>query len=555
MADNVFTGGFPVVPLSMAGTRRAVRGQPAANAADAAVAGGFGIPLAAPVAPPPSSAAPALAPVDMSATAPVGQRIEQAETYLKPYYLRSDEDIQEETRLQQEIVAAEGERLQAEQQLKQEQAQRRQDLLKKYGTDNAEALKAHNQRMASTPLPSFVPTQTSATDIAGIFGLMGVIGMSLGGKGQMSALGAMNAMTGMMSGWKQGRLDLYNQELKNFEKNYQAVLQQQANLEKDFEKVKALMKVDLEAASAEIDTIAAKYDNKVLAAVNRKNGAVAALKFIESRRQDTQKFGDKIAPLITADNRSMDAMRLEELRQKNRLELEDKRQKGRQAYATFKSGLEGKGGLKPPASVTDRYVVYSTLTDAANDAASTLRANPDLAKKLDQYRVQIAASENMGAAGYYALSPSIPADVRDFVLKISSMRDAYFLAVSGKAVTGSEQNRLRNTIPMPGDPAETLVTKLAGFEKTVNKMLETYRNLYPSLPNISNARNIDLRDVPLDPAAQDALNKDLEAGRVTKAPKTVDVDGLRQRAKQAIADGASAEGVKARFKEMTGRDL
>lgn len=420
----------------------------------------------------------------------------------------------------QEIVAAEGERLEAEQQLKQEQAQKRQELLKKYGTDNAEALKAHNQRMASTPLPSFVPTQTSATDIAGIFGLMGVIGMSLGGKGQMSALGAMNAMTGMMTGWKQGRLDLYNQELKNFEKNYQAVLQQQANLEKDFEKVKALMKVDLEAASAEIDTIAAKYDNKVLAAVNRKNGAVAALKLIESKRQDAQKLGDKIAPLITADNRSMDAMRLEELRQKNRLELEDKRQKGRQAYATFKSGLEGKGGLKPPASVTDRYVVYSTLTDAANDAASTLRANPDLAKKLDQYRVQIAASENMGAAGYYALSPSIPADVRDFVLKISSMRDAYFLAVSGKAVTGSEQNRLRSTIPMPGDPAETLVTKLAGFEKNVDEILKTYRKLYPSLPNISNARNIDLKDVPLNPAEQEALNKDLEAGRVTTAPSS-----------------------------------
>lgn len=64
-----------------------------------------------------------------------------------------------------------------------------------------------------------MPTQETAGDIASLFGLIGVFGTLVGGGGKQNAVAAMNAMTGMMSGWRQGRQDLYNRERQIFDTN------------------------------------------------------------------------------------------------------------------------------------------------------------------------------------------------------------------------------------------------------------------------------------------------------------------------------------------------
>lgn len=68
----------------------------------------------------------------------------------------------------------------------------------------------------------FRPTQETAADLIGLFGLVSFIGSSMSGQGKYSGLAAMNNMGAAMQGYRQGRKDLFEKEMKEFEKNVQS---------------------------------------------------------------------------------------------------------------------------------------------------------------------------------------------------------------------------------------------------------------------------------------------------------------------------------------------
>lgn len=209
----------------------------------------------------------------------------------------SPQKTAERERLQTQADQAAMDTKQTIQQGKINEAEQTQRVIKEYGTAERALVDQYNRKLADTPLPSFVPTPTTATDIASVFSLMGIIGMALGGKGQMSALGAMNSMTGMMTGWKQGRLDLYNQELKNFEKNYQVVQQQRKDMEADLGRARELLKTDLAAAQQEIAVIAAKHGSEVLKKLNAEVGPTRALEAFDRTAKDEKDMAERVFKL------------------------------------------------------------------------------------------------------------------------------------------------------------------------------------------------------------------------------------------------------------------
>jgi len=82
--------------------------------------------------------------------------------------------------------------------------------------EKAKADDAAYEPVKQMTVPKFVPTQETATDLAGLFGMLGVLGTAMGGKGKAHGMDAMSAMTGMMTGYTQGRKDLYENELSKF---------------------------------------------------------------------------------------------------------------------------------------------------------------------------------------------------------------------------------------------------------------------------------------------------------------------------------------------------
>lgn len=125
---------------------------------------------------------------------------------------------------------------------------------------------------SSRKMPTeFVPTQETAGDLSALFGLLGVFGTLVGGGGKQNAVAAMNAMTGMMSGWRQGRNDLYNREKQIFETNVKQLEARNAELRRSLESNLKLAQTDLDAAMANIRSDAARLGSSILLEQARAN--------------------------------------------------------------------------------------------------------------------------------------------------------------------------------------------------------------------------------------------------------------------------------------------
>jgi len=101
------------------------------------------------------------------------------------------------------------------------------------------------------PIPEFIATRETARDIGSLASLLMVAGSMLGGKGKQGALMAVQSMTGMMAGYRQGRMDLYQRERQNYETGLRQVQAQNQQLQQAFERSQRTAQTDLEAARAE----------------------------------------------------------------------------------------------------------------------------------------------------------------------------------------------------------------------------------------------------------------------------------------------------------------
>jgi hypothetical protein len=112
------------------------------------------------------------------------------------------------------------------------------------------------------PIPEFVPTRETARDIGSLASLLMVAGAALGGKGKQGALMAVQSMTGMLAGYRQGRMDLYQRERQNFETGLRQVQAQNTQLQEAFARSQRLAQTDLEAARQQfqVDAVALGAD-------------------------------------------------------------------------------------------------------------------------------------------------------------------------------------------------------------------------------------------------------------------------------------------------------
>ena len=124
---------------------------------------------------------------------------------------------------------------------------------------------ALNKQLSDNPLPTYVPTQETAPEIAGLFGLIQMTGALLGkaGGGQQSALRAMDAMTGMLTGWQDGREALYEKNRQDFEESLKDVQAKRQQLLDEYKRYMDLLPIDAAKAKADMSVALAKYAGPV----------------------------------------------------------------------------------------------------------------------------------------------------------------------------------------------------------------------------------------------------------------------------------------------------
>ena len=109
---------------------------------------------------------------------------------------------------------------------------------------------ANQKKKDEYPRPEFHPTKENLASMGALFSLVSTLGMLVGASGKMGANNAMNAMTGMLKGWQTGRKDLYEKEVKEFDKEYKRITDLRNEIEKQLEKTIQLRSIDKEASNA-----------------------------------------------------------------------------------------------------------------------------------------------------------------------------------------------------------------------------------------------------------------------------------------------------------------
>lgn len=283
--------------------------------------------------------------------------------------------------------------------------------------------------------PTFNPTEFNAPAAAELAGLTAVIG-AIAGAGRARA--ALKSMEGFTKGHKEGRADLYDREIKQYEKDVQA-WKDNVGMAKD----KLTQVIDLLST----DKIAALVKAKELDPLLQEGLALAKV-----RKGDYKGAMDVLNNALKA---------------------------GDQLDIALSKAAGKSSGLKPGVDLVNKHLMKMRLSGYANQMQESLK-DPEFAKKVDQYRALAFAQEQTPIADQL-LQKNIPEDIRSFLILAKRFRNEVYKTESGMNVTSYEQLRQYGAVPQPGDSARALVTKLQTLEKGMRDDLSNEQRVFPDL--------------------------------------------------------------------------
>lgn len=178
------------------------------------------------------------------------------------------------------------------------QARRKLTAAQKYAEDiQAEEIRKERDAFEAQLAKPFLPTQQNFSDLATMYSLIGVLGFAIGAGGKGNALQAMSAMNGMIEGYREGRIDLYEKERDAFEYNAKALKTKVDSLNNKIKEIAELAKVDYEKADMEADVMFAEEGATFLKNYKDKVGLVGTIKML----QEKVKAGEKLFEFMTKE--------------------------------------------------------------------------------------------------------------------------------------------------------------------------------------------------------------------------------------------------------------
>jgi len=125
------------------------------------------------------------------------------------------------------------------------------------------ALKEEHQKGLQEASP-FAPTKETATDLAGLFSLLTVATMGSGGAGRYKGMATLASLTGAMKGYNEGRKELFNKDIKNFEENLKSIQSHNDKINKLYQDGMDSLSKNQELGEQKIKEAAALDNNGVI---------------------------------------------------------------------------------------------------------------------------------------------------------------------------------------------------------------------------------------------------------------------------------------------------
>jgi hypothetical protein len=415
---------------------------------------------------------------------------------------------------------------------------------KQYATDIRSDIDANQLKKDEYPRPEFHPTKENLASLGALFSMVSTLGMIVGSSGKMGANNAMNAMTGMLKGWQTGRKDLYEKEVKEFDKEYKRITDLRNEIEKQLEKSIQLRGIDKEASyAAGQQAIALAGTNSVLGNMLNKGNVEGALKLLDSGlnlefkvKESKQKEEELRLKRIQNDKRNNEIL----VKPDGSVTVIDKNTLAMtvfpadSAFAQNVAGAQKIGAkdsnIKVPKEIVQAHILRENLIPKIEEALPIL----DRLNKEGKWNTLTTLLKSQDTAGFNQAEWVFKDDPQaiDLIRTLAFFRSKEF-ETAGKALTKTENQILSSLYQSGARPFEAVNNNLLQSLSQLNSEQLKLERQYPNLQSGTISQIQPRENVPLQ--APQIQTKPMPTGDKLKTYATDYFNGDEQKAKDYLA--------------------
>jgi len=329
---------------------------------------------------------------------------------------------------------------------------------KDYAQKSREDVEQIESKELEYPRKEFHPTKENAESLGQLFSMVATFGLLVGNSGKLASQNALGAMTGMLKGWQTGRKDLYERELKEFDKEYKRIQDIRTDLQNSLNRLNKLRITDRDAALKEEAYLSAiAGDQSVIGAYAKNKNLQAIQKALDS--------GEKLDMEVTK-------IKNQSAQFEKNLQMQRDRMQSQENIAALKATGQGiKGALPKNEKTRDTYAArYQTIKNL-EDIESLLK-DPKYAKlitPLTKFTPDVLANLQ---EGFPELSS-----------KLARITQIEF-ETGGKSLTSKEQEILAPIYQWKGLTADALKQKLNEAKKQISERQQLEEIYYPGFKEL-----------------------------------------------------------------------
>ena len=320
---------------------------------------------------------------------------------------------------------------------------------------------------------AFEPTRENLPELTQLFGMLTAATFLAGGKGRQSGMGALAAMTGAMEGYRKGQKEVFNNELKEFDKRIREVQAHNQNVRNKLNDALTTLKTDREAGMAKLKGLEMEIAGSQAQLKLRRGDIQGVVKSLQEEQKAVSQALGKAADM--EQRAARDAQRY--AAEQARLQQGERRLGLLEAKAAGAGAAEGGKKIKMTTGPENRFRGATESLIAINNIADKLK-DPAVAKAFDDsrlFRTLLESPTELFPIQRYigtSIFQSLPPAARELFTEIAMARNDYFRQISGQAVTGSEGARNFFATVAPTDTSEVILNKIDTLRPKFVRSLE-----------------------------------------------------------------------------------
>ena len=318
---------------------------------------------------------------------------------------------------------------------------------KEFGDTTRKLYQEAENKELEYPRPEFHPTKENAESLGQLFSMVATFGLLVGNSGKLASQNALGAMTGMLKGWQTGRKDLYERELKEFDKEYKRIQDIRTDIQNKLQKAIQLASTDKETSNLlKQEVIALFGTNSVGGKLMAQGKDKAAFDLLTNTTNIDEKIKDRQQTAYLARQRML------------------------QSAEQFRLTQLAKGG-----KASDRFGFGDIVAAASNESAAAIKNIMTLSFTSSSGLFGGRTTTSMLTAPLDAMTNQLTSEtVQRYNVEFGKLGYSLSQLMSGgRAVRVSDVAQMNQLLQIrEGDTLETAATKIAEARQLAERTME-----------------------------------------------------------------------------------